>query len=124
MSEVNKALIRRYLDTVQKDKSPAVLEEFVTDEHLLEHIAMFEAAFPHYQFVSEDMIAEGDKVSLRATFKGTHKGELNGIAPTGNEVSLPIFIIYRIENDKIAEHWMGVDQLSLMQQLEVAPVPA
>ena len=46
MSEVNKTLIRRYLDAVKKDKSPSTLEEFVSDEHLLEHIAMFEAAFP------------------------------------------------------------------------------
>jgi len=71
--------------------------------------------------IAEDMIAEGDKVVLRSTFRGTHKGDLMGIAPTGKQVTMPLILIYRIADDKIVEHWMQADALGLLQQLGVIP---
>ena len=67
------------------------------------------------------MIAEGDKVVVRSTFRGTHKGDLMGIAPTGTQVTMPLILIYRIADDKIIEHWMQADALGLLQQLGVIP---
>ncbi len=121
----NKAFIRRYFDALSKDKSPATVNEYVadSDEELKQHIAFFEAAFPRYQLIADDMIAEGDQVTVRTTLKGTHEGDLMGIAPTGKQVTLPLILIYRIADGKIAEHWMGVDQMDLMQQLGVVPTP-
>lgn len=116
----NKNLIDRYLTAMNgTNKAPAVVDEFVSDadQELKEHIAAFEAAFPRYHLVADDMVAEGDKVAVRTTFKGTHMGELMGIPPTGKEVIMPVFLFYRIAGGKIVEHWINVDQLSLMQQL-------
>jgi predicted ester cyclase len=60
-------------------------------------------------------------VAVRTTFKGVHKGEFFGVAPTGKDVTMPITLIYRIAGGKIAEHWMNADLLGLMQQLGAAP---
>ena len=121
-TEDNKTFIRRYFEALSgKDKATAVVNRYVTDEELKHHIALYEAAFPSYQLIAEDMIAEGDKVVVRSTFRGTHKGDLMGIPPTGKQVTMPLILIYRIADDKIVEHWMQADALGLLQQLGVIP---
>ena len=121
-TEDNKTFIRRYFEAISgKDKSTAVVNRYVTDEELKHHIAFYEAAFPNYELIAEDLIAEGDKVVVRSTFRGTHKGDLMGIAPTGKQVTMPLILIYRLADDKIVEHWMQADALGMMQQLGVIP---
>ena len=105
-------------------KSPELVAQFVTDQSLKRHIEDFEKAFPGYDLDLEDIVAEGDKVAVRATFSGVHQDEFLGIAATGREVNLPVMLMYRIEDGKIAQFWMGVDSLSLLQQLGAVPVPA
>ncbi len=120
MSEKNKALIHQYWQKLSgKDKPAAIVGEYVVDEKLKQHIAFFESAFPHYEVIAEDAIAEKDYVTVRGRFQGTHKGNLMGIPPTGKYVSLPFLIIYRIAEDKIVDHWMGLDRLELIEQLGV-----
>ena len=46
-----------------------------------------------------------------------------GITPTNKAVSFPLMITYRIANNKIVEHWMLADMMSLMQQLGALPTP-
>jgi predicted ester cyclase len=92
-----------------------------SDQELKDHIAFFEAAFPHYELIADDMVAEGDKVAIRATFNGTQTGEFLGVAPTGKDVSISLILVYRVAGGKIGEHWMNADQLGLMQQLGVMP---
>jgi predicted ester cyclase len=122
--EENKAFIRRYFEALSgKDKPAAVVNRYVSDEELKHHIALYKAAFPSYQLIAEDMIAEGDKVVVRSTFRGTHKGDLMGIPPTGKQVTMPLILIYRIAEDKIVEHWMQADALGLLQQLGAIPAP-
>ena len=71
----------------------------------------------------EDMIAEGDKVAVRFTLRGTHGGDLMGIPPTGKPVAVTGIDINRIADGKIAERWANFDALGLMQQLGVIPTP-
>jgi predicted ester cyclase len=124
--EQNKALIAEYFAAISgKEKPTALQEKYIadSDQALKDHIDMFEAAFPLYELIAEDMIAEGDRVAVRATFRGTHQGEFAGIPATGYEVEIPVFLIYRIEDGKIAEHWMQADVMGLMQQLGALPAP-
>jgi predicted ester cyclase len=124
-TESSRQFIERYIQAVgEGDKSSKTIAQYVDDESLKQHIAMFEASFPGYGLETHDILADGDKVALRATFHGVHRGDFQGIAPTGREVSAPLMIIYRIENGKIAEHWLNADVMSLLQQLGAAPVPA
>lgn len=123
-AEENKAFVHRYLEALSgKDKPASVVNEYVADTELEQHIALFEAAFPNYQLIADDMIAEGEKVAVRSTVHGTHNGDFMGIPPTGKHVTIPVFLIYRIADGKIVQHWMQADSLSLLQQLGAIPAP-
>ena len=121
----NKTFIRRYLDALSgNEKPPELVRQFVTDEGLIQHVATIEAAFPRYEVIADDMLAEDDRVALRATSAGPHSGDFAGIGPAGGLVTQPFMIIYRVSGEKIVEHWLSIDRLSLMQQLGAVPEPA
>lgn len=117
--EENKLFIRRYFDKFNQGGG-SVVADLVTDEHLKEHIAFFEGAFPGYQLTANEMIAEGDKVVVDAALTGTHKGELMGLPPTGKQVEVPFIIVYHVSGGKIVDHTMVADQAGMMQQLTAA----
>ena len=124
-TETSRQFIERYIAALSgSDKSPELVSQFVTDDSLKRHIEDFEKSFPGYDLEVDDMVVEGEKVALRATFSGVHQDEFQGIAATGREVSLPVMLMYRIANGKIAGFWMSADSLSLLQQLGAVPVPA
>ena len=77
--------------------------------------------FPDLNVTIEDIIAEGDKVVTRWTFRGTHKGELGGILPTGKQVTVTGITIDRIADGKTLESWWSSDNLGFWQQLGVIP---
>jgi len=125
-AQENKALIRQYLAAISgQDKPPEVVDRYIadSDQELKEAIAYSEASFPHWELIADDMVAEGDKVAVRGTIRGTHEGEWMGLAPTHKTVTLAIMRIYRIADGKIAEHWSVADEMSLMQQLGAIPGP-
>ena len=120
----SRTLIQKYSEALSgKAKPPALVNQYVAeaDEALKQHIADGEAAFPHYELVTEDLFAEGDKVVLRFSWRGTHEGNFMGIPATGKKINVPGIIIYRVADNKIVEHWMHVDSMMLMQQLGVQP---
>lgn len=82
------------------------------------------AAFPDFHYtVEDDAIAEGDKVVGRITGHGTHQGELMGIPPTGKYATWSEIHIGRFAGGKLVEHWANLDQLGMLQQLGVVPMP-
>ncbi|HET9999508.1 MAG TPA: ester cyclase [Ktedonobacteraceae bacterium] len=86
-------------------------------------VSMYRGAFPDLRLTIEDEITEGDKVVTRFTGRGTHKGPLMGIPPTGKRVTITAIDILRFENGRIMEHWGNQDLLGMMQQLGVIPAP-
>jgi len=80
-------------------------------------------AFPDFNRTIDDMVAEGDKVVIRSTWRGTHKGEWLGVAPTGKKVSQAGISIFRIAGGKMVEWWAVMDTLDLMVQLGAIPSP-
>ena len=123
-TESNKAFITRYLDAIRRDKSQKTLDNFIAEDDLKQHIAMYESSFPGYWLEAEDLIAEGDQVAVRGKVRGVHTGQLMDLAPTHKEVAVPIFINYRIANGKIVQHWMLVDMPELLRQLGATPALA
>jgi steroid delta-isomerase-like uncharacterized protein len=90
-------------------------------------------AFPDRKYIIEDVIATGDKVVCRLTVSGTHQGVpalpveggmLMTVPPTGKAYTVQQIHIFRVENDKIAEHWAVRDDLGMMQQLGVVTISA
>jgi steroid delta-isomerase-like uncharacterized protein len=102
---------------------PAASEDRHGSEELRQFLSMYRNAFPDMQFTIEDVIAEGDEVVVRWTLRGTHQGELMGIPPTNNQVTVRGMSIERVSGDKIVETWDSYDALGLMQQLGVIPEP-
>ena len=84
-------------------------------------IGIYRNAMPDAQFIIDETIAEGDKVAVRYTCRGTHRGELVGIAPTGKEVMVTGILIFRTANGRIEEVWVNWDALGLLQQLGAVP---
>ena len=121
MTERNKKLIREYLGAINaKPKPKHVVDQYVSDQdyELKQHIEIFEAAFPCYALHILAMIGEGDKVTVRFLFQGTHQGEFMGVPPSGNKIRLEGIIIYQIQDEKIINHWINADMADLMRQLQ------
>jgi steroid delta-isomerase-like uncharacterized protein len=89
-------------------------------------IAAFRAlrdAVPDLQFEPDQIIADGDRVGVRATLRGTHSQPILGIPPTGKPFAMSSLHIFRIADGRIAEHWANQDELGLLQQLGAIPSP-
>jgi steroid delta-isomerase-like uncharacterized protein len=74
-------------------------------------------AFPDLNHEIVDLVAERDKVAVRLNVTGTHKGEFQGIPPTGKKLSLDEMGFITIIDGKITEGWISADTMRLMQQI-------
>ncbi len=74
-------------------------------------------AFPDYGHCIHDVVAEGDKVAVRMTYTGTHKGEFFGAPPTGNSFKYLGIHLHTFKDGKVVESWILEDMLYLWQQL-------
>lgn len=97
-------------------KAPGLTEPINRDQ-IFELIKAHYTAFPDWTHKPEDLIAEGDRVSLKTVEEGTHKAVYEGIAPTGKKVGMIGFHILTIENSKVVEAWAMNDNLGFMTQL-------
>jgi steroid delta-isomerase-like uncharacterized protein len=138
MSEENKALVRTFYERVSRGDL-SVVDELVADD-LVEHeefpgipsnkegvklfFEMFRAAFPEMRMEAREMVAEGDLVSARFVFTGTHQGEFMGVPATGKRVEVEGFDLVRVRDGRATEHWGQMDAMALMQQLGAIPAEA
>ena len=83
--------------------------------------AAFWSAFPDLRHNFVDIMAEGDKVAVRFNITGTHKGELEGIPPTGKVVSFSAMDFITLTDGKVVEDWVIADMMGLMQQIGATP---
>jgi steroid delta-isomerase-like uncharacterized protein len=137
MSEGNKNLVRRLFEEVWNKGNLQVTDDLLTPNYAhhdsstpdlgrgpegeKKRATLYRTAFPDLQLTVEDIIAEGETVVARWSCRGTHKGDLNGIAPTGKRVNITGISIARFTNGKMSEGFVNWDALSLMQQLGVVP---
>ena len=100
-----------------RTKTKELVVQFVSDPALVEHIHAVEVAFPQYQLLAERIVVDGDLVAMQGSFRGVHLGTFAGIEPTGKTVSADLMSFYRLEDGRIAEHWLQMDNTGLMTQL-------
>ena len=79
-------------------------------------VTALRAAFPDFQYTVDDVIAEGDKVAVRLSVRGTQKGELMGVPPTGKTITFGGVNIMRMVNGKVVEEWIYRDTVGMMRQ--------
>jgi steroid delta-isomerase-like uncharacterized protein len=131
MSSDNKALARRAYDAMGKGDFDALAALMADDmvEHealpgvepnkdgVLQFFKMLRAAFPDLTMTAHDMVAEGDRVFVRLTMSGTHRGEFMGMPATGRKIAVPMADFLRVQDGKLAEHWGVTDVAAMMEQL-------
>jgi serine phosphatase RsbU (regulator of sigma subunit) len=131
-AEQNKAIFRRYAEEVGNQGKLELADEFFDryishqpdgsvlqrgPEDVKHFHREFRSAFPDFHISIEEQIAEGDKVVSHYTIRGTHQGDLRGMAPTGKEIELKGVTTFRFSPEgKVVETWDSYDQLSLMRQ--------
>ena len=135
MSEENKAIAHRYLETFSTGNQ-AVVDEIISPDYVhtitsgmtergidfvKQQVTRWRTYFPDFNITVEEMIAEGDKVVTRWTARGTHKGEYQGIPPTDKQVEWSGVDIYGIVGGKIVETWRKWDRMGLLEQLGAVP---
>lgn len=127
----NKTIARNFYEAINAGKldiiDEVVAENFVEHEEfpglasgrdgLRQFFQMVRAAFPDFSMTIEDIVAEGDKVFIRATMRGTHRGEFAGMPPKGHQMVVPFADIVRLSGGKVVEHWGVTDSGAMMRQL-------
>jgi steroid delta-isomerase-like uncharacterized protein len=140
MSEQNKTAVRRLFDELWNKGNLKVADELIAPNYMdhdpsspdfgkgpeseKKRVTHYRTAFQDLRLSIEDILAEGETVVARWTCRGVHKGELNGIAPTGKQFAITGVTIVRFSNGKIVEGFVNWDALGLMRQLGVVPEPA
>ena len=138
-TEQDKALIGRFVEELFNQGNMSLADEilapdFVEHEQLPPGIpngregvkaltSMMRSAFPDFKATIQDILADGDKVVIRMTWSGTHKGEFMGNPATGKRMSIGVIDIIRVSRGKLVEHWGQMDAMGMMQQLGVIPAP-
>lgn len=135
-TEENKAVVRRWAEELWNQGNLAVADEIYGPQVLIheperdtpdrggpmmvkQRHGWLISALPDFQITIEDLLAEGDKVMVRWTGRGTHQGELLGVPPTGKQVTVSGINVMRIEDGKIVERWGITDDLDMLHQLGV-----
>jgi len=132
----NEALLRRWIKAYN-DRDTAEEEAVRTADYVAhipglppfdnaswkQFIWGFSTSFPDLHLTIEDVVSEEGKVAARITFRGTQRGEFMGIPPTGKQVTFSSMETNLIVGGKVAEHWVVVDMLGLLQQLGAVPTP-
>jgi len=131
-AETQKSAVHRLISEAQVAGKLDVVDELLADD-FVDHsplpglpptregvkmlFAGMRAAFPDLQIRVDEQVADGEKVVTRKTFQGTHRGEFIGIAGTGRPIAFEVIDVLTFRGDRIAEHRVVFDRMTLMQQL-------
>src|SRR5437016_1046910 len=136
MSEQNKAIVRRLFEDHWNSKNAALVTELFDPTVSLQTpdgtltgldgasslLKAYGTAFPDFHLDIDDVLAEGDKVVVRYSFAGTHRGPLADIPPSGKRVSVTNgIVIFRVVGGKISEGHFAWDKYDLLQKIGAIP---
>jgi steroid delta-isomerase-like uncharacterized protein len=133
MSESNKDCVKRLFDEVWNLGKVGLLDTLIGAAYVDHNpapgqpagaagvkgrVETLRGAFPDLRFSLEEVIAEGDFVAARFSWRGTHKGAaFLGIPPSGKAILVRGMEFYRLRDGRIVEHWDNVDELGMLTQL-------
>src|SRR6266496_2718980 len=138
-TEENKALARRFIEEGFSTGNLALADEIVATnfanydpgtpplpsgpEGYKQLVTAYRTAYSDLQLTIEDLVAEGDKVGVRWSARGTHTGQLGDIPPTGKQMMVAGISVLTIAGGRVAEQYTNWDTLGMLQQLGVVPAP-
>ena len=132
-AEENKAIVRRLIEELWNAGNPELADQIYAADYvrhgphaespirgsaaLKQFAYMYLSAVPDLHHEIEDQFAREDGVVSRMTARGTHRGEMMGIAPTGKPITFSMFSQHRIAGGKIVEEWISYDLHAILQQV-------
>jgi steroid delta-isomerase-like uncharacterized protein len=137
-TEENKAVYRRFMDEIFNKGRLDLVDELVSQSYQLHDaspgtpqgpeairqvVSMFRSAFPDLNISLDELLAEGDKVAARSTMRGTHRGAIFGIEPSGKAVEVQGLTMVTIRDGRLQESWVKNDVMALMSQLGAGAPP-
>jgi steroid delta-isomerase-like uncharacterized protein len=132
-AEENKAIVRRLIEELWNAGNPELADQIYAADYvrhgphaespirgsaaLKQFAYMYLSAVPDLHHEIEDQFTREDGVVSRMTARGTHRGEMMGIAPTGKPITFRMFSQHRIAGGKIVEEWISYDLHAILQQV-------
>jgi steroid delta-isomerase-like uncharacterized protein len=131
-AERNKAVVTRLVVEAEQNGNLAVLDEllsadFVDHTPLPGHspdkagvralFAALKGAFPDLRITIHDQVADEAGVATRKTFQGTHQGSFLGVPASGGQLDLTVIDILKVREGRITDHWVVLDQMTLLTQI-------
>ena len=130
-TDANKALIRAHYDSAANAYRPSVIDRQVAadfvdhaqpgqigPECVKAQTRALRTAFPDLTLTIEDLVAEGDLIAVRATWRGTHQGSFRGVPAIGRRIEVSGMAFWRVAGGQIRESWNLIDLPTLMRQLQ------
>lgn len=129
----HKDLVRAFFDHVLNASCLDLAKEYIAPDYVqhnpmvpqglqgfVDGLAAWRASFPDYHSTIKDVIAEGDRVWVWHTARGTQQGSFGNLPASGRAFELDVLDVFRVENGKFAEHWDLFNMPALMQQLQAS----
>ena len=136
-STENIAIARRLLEETFSKGDLTIVDQLVTTD-FIEHqsgihgrgpdavrrtVTGLRASFPDLHLEIHDIVADGDKVWVRARGRGTDSGGVAGRPPSGRRIEIDVIDIVRLRDGRVCEHWGVADRLGMLQQVGAALTP-
>ncbi len=133
MSKPVETIVRRFIAEVWNEGKPQAAASFVTEAYrdhaypggdlaaLEKQVALANECFARAQHEIEDVVVDGDRVMMRGRLRGHHTGPFRGVAPTNASFDVRIARWFRLEGERIAEHWALLDTAGLLSQIQGKP---
>lgn len=81
------------------------------------------AAFSGIRHEIHEVVAEGDRVAVRLTLRGTHTGDFMGVPASGEDIAVEGTAFLRVADNRITRLRGFLDQMGLLQQIRALPAP-
>lgn len=117
----NYAVLNDLLDSNAVLHQPVGKGTFKGPDEIKQNLETWRNAFPDIHVSVDDMVAEGNKVVVRTTLDGTHKGPLGKIEPTHKQVRWPAATFFYLTDSKIMEIWDDGGEFEFLKQLDLLP---
>jgi predicted ester cyclase len=117
---VDEFISPRYLD--HEARGPDGMPSWVGPAQFREGVRWLHRVFANLRFEEQEVIAVDDRVMVRGVLRGTHVGELLGMAPTDKHVEVHQIHIFRLAGEKVVEHRAMWGELGLLVQLHAVPI--
>jgi steroid delta-isomerase-like uncharacterized protein len=128
----NEAVVRRFYEELWNDWRLELAGELLAEdlrfrgslgsvcegrEEFLHYVERVRTAFPDWTNRVEEVVTAGERVVARLTWRGTHLGELDGVAASGARVEYAGAAFFRLAGGRIGEAWVVGDTAALWEQI-------